>query len=364
MKRILSLDGGGIRGMFSLQILSRIESLFREHHGQPDLVLADLFDCFAGTSTGAIIASCLCWGMSVSEIEALYIQHGPAMFSRSPWYRRFHSKYRAESISEFFQQFFREDDAAHSIANFGSTKLRKLLIVVMRNASTGSPWPLSNHPGAMFNDPQLDDCNLNIPLWQILRASTAAPSFFPPQEIRINGKPQLFVDGAVTPYNNPALLAAMMTTLPVFGVQWPVGRERLHLVSVGTGNLRTKMAAKTSAKVHLFDQLDHVIPALIGAVSLQQDMLCRVLGDCLHGDVIDREIGKIDVPTLLSAEAQLFSYVRYDQQLDQLNSRRLNRRETQIDNLSMLPTLQEIGRHYAAQHVQLAHLFPRGVEPS
>ena len=358
MKRILSLDGGGIRGMFSLQILSRIESLLRIHHGRHDLVLADVFDCFAGTSTGAIIAAGLCWGMSVAEIEGLYVQHGPEIFSRSAWYRRFHSKYRAESIAEFFRQHFHEDDATRSPANFGTARLRKMLIVVMRNASSGSPWPLSNHPGAKYNDRGRSDCNLDIPLWQILRASTAAPGFFPPQEIRLNGKLQLFVDGAVTPYNNPALLAALMTTLPGYGVNWPTGRERLHLVSVGTGTVRAKMENKVSKQVNLFDQLGHVIPALIGAVSLEQDLLCRVIGNCLHGEVIDREVGTIDIPTLLSPEAQLFSYVRYEQQLDQLESRKLTRAETQIDNLSVLPVLQEIGRNYAAQHVQLSHLFP------
>ena len=68
MKRILSLDGGGIRGVFTLEVLKRIECLLREHRNKPSLVLADEFDCFAGTSTGAIIAACLCWGMSVDAV--------------------------------------------------------------------------------------------------------------------------------------------------------------------------------------------------------------------------------------------------------------------------------------------------------
>jgi len=353
MKNILALDGGGIRGVFSLQILARIESLLRQHHQRPDLVLSDVFDCFAGTSTGAIIAAGLCWGMTVADIEALYVQRGAEMFARSAWYRRFHSKYRAESIAAFFKNHFCEDDAERSPALFGTSRLKKMLIVVMRNASTGSPWPLSNHPSAKYNDRARSDCNLNIPLWQILRASTAAPTFFPPQEIHMNGKNQLFVDGAVTPYNNPALVAVMMTTLPGYGVRWPTGRRSLSLTSVGTGSVRATMTRQTSATVNLLDQLGHAIPALINAVAVEQDILCRILGNCLHGDVIDREIGAIDGPSLLAPEAQLFNYARYDLQLDNLQTMQLNSKQTKIDNLDMIPILQEIGTRYASENVVL-----------
>ncbi len=252
-----------------------------------------------------------------------------------------------------FKETFCEDDERRTPAAFGTSKLRKLLIVVMRNATTGSPWPLSNHASAMFNDYARDDCNLNIPLWQILRASTAAPSFFPPQEIEIGGKRQLFVDGAVTPYNNPALLAFLMTTLPCYGVRWPTGRDQLSLLSIGTGFVRAKLRQRVAGHVTLLNQLSHAIPALIGAVATEQDLLCRVLGECVFGDEIDVELGRLQEPTLLPPEAQLFRYARYDLRLDQLQSRRLGRAETQIDNLRLIPMLQEIGREYAEQNVEL-----------
>ena len=69
----------------------------------------------------------------------------------------------------------------------------------MRNASTGSPWPISNNKQSMFNNRTLADCNLNIPLWQLVRASTAAPAYFPPEEIAIGTQNFLFVDGHVLP---------------------------------------------------------------------------------------------------------------------------------------------------------------------
>ena len=74
------MDGGGIRGVFSLEILLRIQEMLREHTGTPKMVLSDHFDFFAGTSTGAIIATCLSWGMEVEEVMKLYVEHGKTMF--------------------------------------------------------------------------------------------------------------------------------------------------------------------------------------------------------------------------------------------------------------------------------------------
>src|SRR5262249_11511652 len=148
VKRILTLDGGGIRGIFSLQILAAIEAVFRQQQKRENLVLADVFDFFAGTSTGAIISTCLSWGMPVKEIEELYVSCGPEIFAKEHWYSRWKSKYRAEPIAELFRYRFCEDGDGTAPALLGSTRLRTLLLVVMRNATTGSPWPVSNIPNA------------------------------------------------------------------------------------------------------------------------------------------------------------------------------------------------------------------------
>ena len=58
-KRILALDGGGIRGALTLWYLGEIEQILRDRHKRPDLVLCDYFDFIGGTSTGAIIAAAL-----------------------------------------------------------------------------------------------------------------------------------------------------------------------------------------------------------------------------------------------------------------------------------------------------------------
>ena len=83
MKKVLVLDGGGIRGVFTLEILLKMEELLREHYRKQDpekaenFVLRDHFDFFAGTSTGAIIATGLCWGMKVEQILKMYADLRP-----------------------------------------------------------------------------------------------------------------------------------------------------------------------------------------------------------------------------------------------------------------------------------------------
>ena len=79
-KRILSLDGGGIRGVLSLGFLERIEAILRERYGQPDLRLCDYFDLIGGTSTGAIIATGLALGMDVAEVKQCYLDIGHRIF--------------------------------------------------------------------------------------------------------------------------------------------------------------------------------------------------------------------------------------------------------------------------------------------
>jgi hypothetical protein len=360
-KRILSFDGGGIRGIFSLQIAARIEQIFREEYDRPALVLADVYDLFAGTSTGAIIAAFLAWGASVAEVEALYTSRGKQMFAHQnpllPW-KRLTSKYRAEDIAGFFRNQFIEDDGTPAL--LGSSKLKKMLLVVMRNATTGAPWPISSNPQALFNDPALANCNLKIPLWQLLRASTAAPTFFPPEEIKIGDETFLFIDGGVTPYNNPALLAVLMGTLPGYRLNWPTGRDALHVISIGTGGHRTRLLKQRPQKTYLWDAIGFVIPTLIDDAAINQDMLCRVLGDCLHGSPLDAEIGSLDAPTLLAAADQKFSYARYNCMMDSKEvGDPMTPTELELDNLRALQRLQTIGREYAAREVRRGHLFVR-----
>lgn len=365
MKRILALDGGGIRGVFTLQILARIEELFRNEQGKPNLALGDVFDLIAGTSTGAIIATFLKWGLSVRDIERLYIEQSPIMFAKARWADKWKYKFTPEAIARFFREQFTEDDVAKTPALLGSEKLRKFLIIVARDGSTGGVWPVSNNPKAIFNDRSRPDCNLNLPLWQLLRASTAAPTFFPPEEIRLGNQDHLFMDGGMTPYNNPALIAVLTATLPRYQICWPATREELHVISVGTGLARARMPGKPASDMNLLDHIRYIAPALIGSISWEQDYLCRVLGDCVHGASLDSEVGALELPTLLKQQEQKFTYARYDWPLDCKEPRiaRLPGAQIGLDDLSVIPLLQELGAEYAAVHVHKEHFYPRSEGP-
>src|SRR5215212_4205611 len=231
-KKLLTIDGGGIRGVIALEILASIETLLRKD--DPSFRLASYFDLIAGTSTGAIIAAGLSLGMSVGEIRRFYLESGAAMFDRASLLRRYtRYKFEDERLAEKLKGVFKPDTL------LGSDRLRMLLILVMRNATTDSPWPLSNNPFAKYNDRSRSDCNLNLPLWQLVRASTAAPVYFPPEVVHVGPHEFVFVDGGITTYNNPAFLAFLMATVHAYWVNrtpeitWPAatGADKLLVVS-------------------------------------------------------------------------------------------------------------------------------------
>jgi hypothetical protein len=360
MKRLLALDGGGIRGVFSLEILARIEALLREKTGNPNLVLADHFHYLGGTSTGAIIATCLSWGMSVAEVRDLYTNRAIEMFRLAPIYLRFWSKFEADAITRMFKALFSEDAEGKVPALLNTKKLRTLLTLVMRNHSTGSPWPVSNNPAAKFNDPALPDCNLKLPVWQLVRASTAAPVYFPPETIDLGDRKQVFVDGGITPYNNPALLLFMMATLPAYKLGWETGVDKMLLVSIGTGRVRTGIGLRRADQMSMLFHARSLPIALMDSINLQQDMICRVIGFCKEGEPIDSEVGDFrDIPPG-EVQTRKFTYMRYDHPFTDEEiemAKQYGKSGLSLDNLRLIPFLQEIGRKYAEQRVRAEDLI-------
>lgn len=361
--RLLAIDGGGIRGVIAIEILAAIESALRRQRGEPGLVLADYFDYVAGTSTGAILATLIALGKPIDEIRGFYRQLGPRVFTKLRPYdpRRLWSKYRPEEIS-------RQLERVTEGAKLGSPRLKTLLLVVLRNESTDSPWPLSSNPRAKYNRRDHPGCNLELPLWQIVRASTAAPTFFPPERIRVGPDQFVFVDGGLTPFNNPALQLFTMATAEPYRLGWPAGEDRLLLVSVGTGSVIRERATLRSRHMHLLYSAVNAPANLMGATSFQQDLLCRVLGRCRFGGKLDSE-----VDTMIAegwpdpgregwrGPAKLFTYLRYDPELtrrglDRLDLERLRVESVlRMDDVAHMREMTAVGEAAARAFVRPEH---------
>ncbi len=365
-RRLLALDGGGIRGAMTLETLAEIERQLRELRGAgPGFRLSDFFDYIGGTSTGAIIAAGLARGMSVAELLDFYVSVGPQMFDKAALWQRWKHLYEADPLKKKLQEVFGAD------TNLFPENLRCLLLVVTRNATTDSPWPISSNPLARYNDPGRPDCNLKIPLWRLVRASTAAPVFFPPEVIEWDPddptKAFVFVDGGVTPYNNPALVLYRMATQPEYRLGWPAGEDKLMLVSVGTGAAPVLGTTADAPESHLLATGKGVLGALMNGAGIEQDINCRVFGRCVYGDVIDREVGDL-IPRDEAGEpiplernlGRAFLYARYQPELTATSLAALGlsgiepEKVQALDAVDRIDDLRRIGRVAAARDVRMA----------
>jgi len=366
-RKLLALDGGGIRGVMSLEILRKIENELAATTGQGNSFrLGNFFDYIGGTSTGAIIAAGLAIGKSVQELIEFYTEAGPLMFEKAALLSRLRSLYEADPLRDKLKNVFKD-------RTLGASDLCSLLLIVTRNATTDSPWPVSNNPLAHYNDRGRPDCNLQIPLWQLVRASTAAPVYFPPEILNWDrhdpAKTFFFVDGGVTPYNNPAFLLFRMATLPQYRLNWPTGENNMMLMSIGTGSaarLDQDLDARGQLLLGTVGQLPGV---LMGGASVDQDINCRAVGRCVFGEVVDRELGDM-IPRerdplegpLVAMDADCgrqFLYARYNPDVSRLglNALGLPRIDPDhvqaLDQIEHIDQMREVGRAYALKFVDL-----------
>lgn len=364
-RKILSLDGGGIRGVLTLEILLEIENQLKaELKKEDNFRLSDYFDYIGGTSTGAIIAAGLSLGMSVNELLKFYEDKGEAMFDRSFLLKRVKHFYNDGPLLKELKNTFGEGDI-----NIASDRFKTLLLVVTMNRTTDSPWPISNNPNAKYNRPDRPDCNLKIPLYQLVRASTAAPAYFRPETLQWDPndpeKTFVFVDGGVTPYNNPSFLLYKMATQAAYGLNWKTGEKNLLIVSVGTG-----LAPSAGVYNNLLDTLKELPTNLMYAMQVDQDINCRTVGRCIFGAPIDRELKDMipldsnGQPLSMDTDANKhFLYVRYNADLSEqgLKENGLNHIDSdevrEMDSVKYIPQLREVGRAVGKNQVIVKEHF-------
>ena len=314
-KRILALDGGGLRGILTLGILAKIEKTLKERHGGEDgFRLCHYFDLIAGTSTGAIIAAALALEMTVEEINKMYLGLGQRVFKKS-FFRKgilralYHKKALIKELKEVYGK----------TTTLGGSELKTGLLIITKRLDSGSPWPLGNNPRGRYFDARPGSnviANGDYPLWQVVRASTAAPRYFAPEAIEIiraPGKEPVggqFVDGGVSPFNNPALQALMYVTLDGYRVGWPMGADKILMVSVGTGSRDPKVTPSSIAAKHAVKSL----LSLMDDCGALVETLLQWMSTSPTAQIIDRELG--DLRHDLIGQTALLSYLRYNIKLE------------------------------------------------
>jgi predicted acylesterase/phospholipase RssA len=190
---ILSIDGGGIRGIIPALVLAEIE----KRTGRP---IAALFDLIAGTSTGGILGAGLTVPgangsprYSAAAMCDLYVKQGPAIFPRSPWRTLaapFQNRYPAAGIESVLHEYFGDARLKDSVTE---------LLVTSYEIRIRKPWFFRS--GRARKSAEYD-----FAMWQVARATSAAPTYFPPAVLRTRMGEWELIDGG-TFANNPAMCA-------------------------------------------------------------------------------------------------------------------------------------------------------------
>lgn len=216
--KILALDGGGIRGIYTAELLRHCEEAFGQ--GRP---LARHFDLIAGTSTGGIIALGLGLELPTTDITAFYREDGRRIFPPLP--ARFFGRWRQLFTWANGPKLDHQELEAALQRRFGDRLLgessARLVIPAFMMPKTEIAVLKTDHHADFKNDHL-------TPMWRVARATSAAPTFIKGLEHKESGK--IFIDGGVWA-NNPAM-AALVDALSAYDVS----PDQVEVLSIGTGN--------------------------------------------------------------------------------------------------------------------------------
>ncbi len=229
--RILSLDGGGIRGLIPVILMKRLEEILQERTGRKDAAIFEFFDFFAGTSTGAILTSMLLYPgkknrpkYTVNDVLDVYTKRGNEVFDMKLNQMLLSvggiadKRYHAKSFESVLYEFF------------GNVRVSQLLRPCLITA-----YDIERMQPIFFNQYRaLRDSEYDFLVRDIVRSSTAAPTYFEPARINSSsGVQYTLIDGA-TFSNNPTqnAISEVMST----GDE-KVGYGNLTVLSLGTGKM-------------------------------------------------------------------------------------------------------------------------------
>ncbi|MGO1243830.1 MAG: patatin-like phospholipase family protein [Sphingobacterium sp.] len=231
MKRILSIDGGGIRGIIPGMFLVALEEKIQQATKNPAAQLSDYFDFFAGTSTGGILLSILLCPdennpkkqkYSAKDALDIYVEHGTEIFAASKW-RRFLSGFGL--LSELY-----DNSVIERVLNdyFGNCKLSELLkpcIITAYNIELRKNHLFRQQKAISHGDSR------DFLIRDVCRATSAAPTYFSVAEIFSLSKTRYpLVDGGVFAHN-PSL-SALLEVIKSYNTY---KISDISILSLGTG---------------------------------------------------------------------------------------------------------------------------------
>lgn len=267
--KILSIDGGGIRGIIPGVILTHLEKRLQTLTGT-NLKIGDFFDMVAGTSTGGILA-CLYLApgedgkanYSANDAVQLYLKEGQSIFATTAFekivklYTLIRPKYSADHLENYLHQFF------------GNTKLNELIKPCLITS-----YEITQRNAVLFTSADANEPLRNFYVRDVARATSAAPTYFPPAHIKSDeGEVLSLVDGGVYA-NNPALCAYAEARKTRFTsslndegkVDCPTAKNML-IVSLGTGTVKKQYHYKQFEGAGEVKWLEPIIDVLMSANS-------------------------------------------------------------------------------------------------
>jgi len=239
--KILSIDGGGIRGLIPALVLAAFET----RTGQS---VAKHFDFIAGTSTGGIVALGLAAGIPAMCLAEFYQERGPAIFSRS-------LKKRLESLGGLADELYDAGELELALADlFGDRRLSDV-----ETRSMAVAYDIEQRETVLFRSWG----NADYRLADVARATSAAPCYFEPFAIPdLSGRILACVDGGVVA-NNPSLLAFSEAEGPHF------------LVSIGTGRRERPIALHEAVNFGAAQWAPHLLDIIFSGQAELAHQLCR-----------------------------------------------------------------------------------------
>lgn len=231
--KILSLNGGGVKGMFTISVLAQLEQIIEEKTGLQNIKVGDYFDLITGTSIGGIMALGLAAGHSARYLEARFQEDAPKIFPKSNALCRL--------IKTLFLPIYSSKPLRESIKNIIGEEiefkdLRRRVMIPTVSLSSGAPLFLKTPHNPRFTR------DSKIKLIDAALATSAAPTYFAPHYCEELSA--YLVDGGLV-VNNPSY-AALREALLEMDTEFPGhGIENVRILNIGT--LTQQYAAKPSS---------------------------------------------------------------------------------------------------------------------